>query len=79
MSAELQNGVPVGDKGNPQKKQKYVTLQSTEGQTRMTMCFPGRHVCECLAQKHDLVNNCTGCGRIVCAQVCVVRVCSEGV
>lgn len=70
-SAELHNGVHCEDSPSAQKKQKYVTLASTEGQTRMTMCFPGRHVCECLAQKHELVNNCTGCGRIVCVQVCV--------
>ena len=28
----------------------------------------GRHVCECQAAKHDLVNNCTQCGKIVCTQ-----------
>ena len=73
---ELRNGVNIAEnhKGNSQKKQKYVTLTSSEGQTRMTMCFPGRHTCECLAQKHALVNNCTECGRIVCVQVCEVRV-----
>jgi hypothetical protein len=24
--------------------------------------------CDCVAQKHDLINNCIGCGKIVCAQ-----------
>ena len=72
---ELHNGGHSGENpsGNSQKKQKYVTLTSTEGQTRITMCFPGRYTCECLAQKHALVNNCTECGRIVCVQVCGVR------
>lgn len=30
--------------------------------------LPGRHPCQCLATKHQLINNCTSCGRIVCAQ-----------
>jgi hypothetical protein len=35
------------------------------------MKFPfnvGRHKCNCQATKHDLINNCLKCGRIVCAQ-----------
>lgn len=32
------------------------------------MLLPGRHPCECLAQKHKLINNCISCGRIVCEQ-----------
>ncbi|VDP93559.1 unnamed protein product [Echinostoma caproni] len=30
--------------------------------------LPGRHPCQCLATKHQLINNCTNCGRIVCTQ-----------
>ena len=30
--------------------------------------LPGRNRCDCQAQKHDLINNCTKCGRIVCKQ-----------
>ncbi|TPP65807.1 Activating signal cointegrator [Fasciola gigantica] len=30
--------------------------------------LPGRHPCQCLATKHQLINNCTSCGRIVCTQ-----------
>ena len=30
--------------------------------------LPGRNRCDCQAQKHDLINNCTKCGRIVCQQ-----------
>jgi hypothetical protein len=52
----------------PTKKRKFVPLMSREGQSRTAMHLPGRHVCQCLAQKHDLVNNCVECGRIVCSQ-----------
>lgn len=30
--------------------------------------LPGRNACECQAQKHELINNCIKCGRIVCKQ-----------
>ena len=30
--------------------------------------FLERIKCGCVAQKHDLVNNCLGCGKVVCAQ-----------
>ncbi|XP_018408495.1 PREDICTED: activating signal cointegrator 1 isoform X1 [Nanorana parkeri] len=50
------------------KKQKYVNLYTKEGQDRLTVLIPGRHPCECLAQKHKLINNCMTCGRIVCEQ-----------
>ena len=46
-------------------------LLSAEGQTKMTVRFPGRHPCQCLGQKHELVNNCLECGKIVCSQVSV--------
>ncbi|XP_069812545.1 activating signal cointegrator 1 isoform X2 [Dendropsophus ebraccatus] len=50
------------------KKQKFVNLYTKEGQDRLTVLIPGRHPCECLAQKHKLINNCINCGRIVCEQ-----------
>ncbi|XP_060887257.1 activating signal cointegrator 1 [Labrus mixtus] len=50
------------------KKNKYVNLYNTEGQDRLAVLLPGRHACECLAQKHRLINNCISCGRIVCEQ-----------
>jgi len=53
------------------RKEKFVPLMSKEGQSRMTPQLPGRHPCQCLAQRHTLINNCVECGRIVCAQVCV--------
>ncbi|NWQ59672.1 TRIP4 protein, partial [Neopipo cinnamomea] len=50
------------------KKPKYVSLYTKEGQDRLAVLIPGRHACECLGQKHKLINNCLTCGRIVCAQ-----------
>ena len=32
------------------------------------MFYVGRHVCECQAHRHPLINNCTCCGRVVCDQ-----------
>lgn len=50
------------------KKSKFVSLYSKEGQARTVVKIPGRHICECQALKHELVNNCLECGRIICAQ-----------
>ncbi|XP_041796020.1 activating signal cointegrator 1 [Chelmon rostratus] len=50
------------------KKNKFVNLYNKEGQDRLAVLLPGRHACECLAQKHKLINNCISCGRIVCEQ-----------
>lgn len=50
------------------KKNKFVSLYNKEGQDRLAVLLPGRHACECLAQKHKLINNCISCGRIVCEQ-----------
>ncbi|XP_067327416.1 activating signal cointegrator 1 [Anolis sagrei] len=50
------------------KKAKYVNLYTKEGQDKLAVMLPGRHPCECLAQKHKLINNCLTCGRIVCEQ-----------
>ncbi|XP_074150940.1 activating signal cointegrator 1 isoform X2 [Sminthopsis crassicaudata] len=50
------------------KKTKFVNLYTTEGQDRLAVLLPGRHPCDCLAQKHKLINNCLICGRIVCEQ-----------
>ena len=30
--------------------------------------FIGRTKCDCVAQKHQLINNCLGCGKVVCAK-----------
>ncbi len=58
-----------GGSGGKTTKPKFVPLMSAEGKSRVAMHLPGRHACQCLAQKHALVNNCLECGRIVCAQV----------
>ncbi|XP_060116181.1 activating signal cointegrator 1 isoform X1 [Heteronotia binoei] len=50
------------------KKAKFVNLYTKEGQDKLAVMLPGRHPCECLAQKHKLINNCLTCGRIVCEQ-----------
>ncbi|XP_070763674.1 activating signal cointegrator 1 [Enoplosus armatus] len=50
------------------KKSKFVNLYNKEGQDKLAVLLPGRHACECLAQKHKLINNCISCGRIVCEQ-----------
>ncbi|XP_053128774.1 activating signal cointegrator 1 isoform X2 [Hemicordylus capensis] len=50
------------------KKAKYVSLYTKEGQDKLAVMLPGRHACECLAQRHKLINNCLTCGRIVCEQ-----------
>ncbi|XP_031145904.1 activating signal cointegrator 1 [Sander lucioperca] len=50
------------------KKSKFVSLYAKEGQDKLSILLPGRHACECLAQKHKLINNCISCGRIVCEQ-----------
>ena len=52
------------------QKNKFVPLMSAEGRSRTTVLLPGRHTCQCLGQKHSLINNCVECGRIVCSQVC---------
>uniref|UniRef100_UPI00358EF0F1 activating signal cointegrator 1 n=1 Tax=Myxine glutinosa TaxID=7769 RepID=UPI00358EF0F1 len=50
------------------QKTKFVSLYSKEGENRLAVILPGRHPCDCLAQKHALINNCLECGRIVCKQ-----------
>ena len=51
------------------KTLKYVPLFGAKGEVKKdTYMLPGRHACECLGQKHKLINNCIFCGRIVCEQ-----------
>ncbi|KAJ8790393.1 hypothetical protein J1605_021470 [Eschrichtius robustus] len=50
------------------KKTKFVSLYTKEGQDKLAVLIPGRHTCDCLGQKHKLINNCLICGRIVCEQ-----------
>ena len=54
-------------KDTSKKGGKFVPLFTQDGQIEEVL-LPGRNPCECQAQKHDLVGNCTKCGRIVCVQ-----------
>lgn len=58
----------MGVSSSGKKKTKFVSLYAQEGQDKLAVLLPGRHSCECLAQKHKLINNCVSCGRIVCEQ-----------
>ena len=51
-------------------KKRYIPLTSEKGRSQFdgTARLPGRHNCNCLAQRHELINNCLNCGRIVCNQ-----------
>lgn len=59
-------GTPVTESTKAKGKAKFVNLYS-ESSNDVVM-LKGRHKCDCLATKHDLINNCLRCGRIVCAQ-----------
>lgn len=50
------------------KKTKFVNLYSQEGKNAQVVFIKGRHHCDCQASKHELINNCLQCGRIVCKQ-----------
>ncbi|XP_055841512.1 activating signal cointegrator 1 [Episyrphus balteatus] len=50
------------------KKNKFVNLFSNDGKVPNTIMLKGRRPCVCEATEHKLVNNCLGCGRIVCEQ-----------
>ena len=48
---------------------KFVPLYGKSGKVdESIMMLPGRNICKCQAQQHDLINNCIKCGRIVCKQ-----------
>ncbi|GAB1605197.1 activating signal cointegrator 1-like isoform X1 [Argonauta hians] len=58
----------ITNENSAKKKKKFVPLYSSEGVARTVVQLPGRHSCNCQALKHDLVNNCIECGRIICEQ-----------
>ncbi|MGH0125364.1 UNVERIFIED_CONTAM: hypothetical protein FKN15_028745, partial [Acipenser sinensis] len=66
--AKAQESSPSSSSSSSFKKKKFVSLYAKEGQDKLAILLPGRHPCECLAQKHKLINNCLTCGRIVCEQ-----------
>ncbi|KAJ0173968.1 hypothetical protein K1T71_010114 [Dendrolimus kikuchii] len=59
---------PVEPEVKGKKKTKYVNLYSQEGKNAQVVLLKGRHHCDCQASKHELINNCLKCGRIVCKQ-----------
>ena len=68
--ANLRNLSVTNDKPktdtSTKKKTKPVNILADL--TNDTVLVKGRHTCECLASKHELINNCLSCGRIVCGQ-----------
>lgn len=66
------------------RKTKFYNFYGKDGQTNDVVLLKGRNRCDCQAGKHNLVNNCLSCGRIVCEQegsgacfFCGNLVCSE--
>ena len=60
---------PKSSDSSGKKGSKYVPLFAKDGKVdENVMILPGRNACHCQAQKHDLVNNCLQCGRVVCKQ-----------
>ncbi|KFM64216.1 hypothetical protein X975_12951, partial [Stegodyphus mimosarum] len=49
------------------KHQKFLPVSNYD-LMKGQILIPGRHACLCEATKHELINNCIHCGRIVCAQ-----------
>lgn len=48
---------------------KYVNMYAKDGSLLGdTVLLKGRRICDCQAAEHKLINNCLGCGRIVCEQ-----------
>lgn len=48
-------------------KDKFVPLFAAHGED-LQIKLQGRHPCQCMCTHHNLVHNCTNCGRIVCEQ-----------
>ena len=54
------------DKANT--KNKFVNLYSQEKMHKDKFLLQGRRLCNCQASKHNLINNCLKCGKVVCTQ-----------
>ncbi|KAM8719380.1 hypothetical protein ACLKA7_012004 [Drosophila subpalustris] len=55
--------------GAAKKTTKYVSMYAKDGKLLGdTVLLKGRRSCDCQAAEHKLINNCLGCGRIVCEQ-----------
>ena len=68
-SVRTQNGIEDVEDSLTKKRlgHRFVPFSSSEG-SRISTKLPGRHTCQCIGQKHALLNNCTECGRVVCSQ-----------
>lgn len=64
MQKSSQKSIEYGNSSG-KKKLKYVNFYSRDHKPGL---IKGRHPCNCQATKHELINNCTKCGRIVCEQ-----------
>lgn len=51
-------------KTGAKKKTKYYNFYGKDGKMNDTVMLKGRVKCDCQASKHQLINNCLGCGRI---------------
>jgi activating signal cointegrator 1 len=79
-----QNQEDQSSRTGTKKKTKFYNFYGKDGQTNDVVMLKGRVKCDCQATKHELVNNCLNCGRIVCKQegsgnclFCGNLVCSE--
>lgn len=59
---------PPNTSTGTKKKTKYVSLYGEDGKLNDVITLKGRHLCNCEASKHALINNCMQCGRVVCEQ-----------
>lgn len=49
------------------RKDRFVPLFTAHGDD-LQIKLKGRHPCQCMCTRHNLIHNCTSCGRIVCEQ-----------
>ncbi|KAH8303357.1 hypothetical protein KR059_008853 [Drosophila kikkawai] len=65
----VKGGGSSSNSGVKAKPGKFVNLYANDGKVLGdTILLKGRRSCECQAAQHKLINNCMGCGRIVCEQ-----------
>lgn len=67
--SKSQRNAENAEESTKTKKNKYVSLYGQDGSiVSDSAILKGRHRCNCQAVKHQLINNCLKCGRIVCEQ-----------
>ena len=55
-------------RNQPTKSKKGKIASSQLNTATNSVHVEGRRSCNCQATKHDLINNCTACGKVVCKQ-----------